>query len=468
MPGLHSVAGVATDVLVPGLSLSLPNTASYVLGRKFTTCWPQGSNVYSPTVGQRLIRFVISDSTQFVDLSTLRLAFTLTNAPNRAMYATGDPGACWFQRCRIYIAGTLVEDINFYNRVSSMMRLCKSPHRLWAESIELLGQTSDNIDNVHWKAHYCGGPSNAEIPGNSRQTIVTPIHAGLFKSHYLLPGRFPLTIELELVADPGQCCPAGADRGANPATANLPGLFSQDFTITNARILVDMVQTDVAIQNTFTEALAAGRPMQLALSSYSTTMHSLTLAGNADQSWDISLSRAYSRIKDVWVTYDNNASRGVWNTESNNFLSWHGKGKVNEYGNSGVYDPRYGEGFRFQMSCGALQFPDLPVNSHKEQFYQLSKVVGMHSSTEGVSIPPGEYLGRSHIAAFDLEKLYSSPGAAFVRFTGLNTQSAGDTLRFAWQNVTISADAFRPSRVYITLHYDLVVELRQEGALTLD
>ena len=131
MPSLHNVASVATDVLVPGLSLSLPSTASYVLGRKFTTCWPQGSNTYSPTVGQRLIRFVISDATQFIVLSTLRLAFTITNAPNRPMYATGDPGACWFQKCRVFVAGTLVEDIFLY-RVSSMMRLCKSPHRLWA------------------------------------------------------------------------------------------------------------------------------------------------------------------------------------------------------------------------------------------------------------------------------------------------------------------------------------------------
>jgi hypothetical protein len=83
----------------------------------------------------------------------------------------------------------------------------------------------------------------------------------------------------------------------------------------------------------------------------------------------------------------------VWNTEANNFLSWHGKDSLNLYGASNAYDPRCGEGFRFQMSCGALLFPDLPISSHKEAFYQLSKVIGMHGNTEGVSHPSGRVYG---------------------------------------------------------------------------
>ena len=68
MPGLHNVAAASTDVLVPGLSLSAPSTASYVLDRTFTTHYPQGSNVYSPDQGQRLIRFVISSATRPFDV----------------------------------------------------------------------------------------------------------------------------------------------------------------------------------------------------------------------------------------------------------------------------------------------------------------------------------------------------------------------------------------------------------------
>jgi hypothetical protein len=83
------------------------------------------------------------------------------------------------------------------------------------------------------------------------------------------------------VSSAAQCCPPGAPLpGDGNATADAPGPFSQDFTITNARILVDMVQTDIAVQNSFTESLAAGRPLQMAISTYSTTMHSVLPAGN--------------------------------------------------------------------------------------------------------------------------------------------------------------------------------------------
>jgi hypothetical protein len=300
---------------------------------------------------------------------------------------------------------------------------------------------------------------------------VTPIHAGLFNTHYLLPGRFPLTIELELVASGTQCTARGAPLpGDGRPTAAAPGTFSQAFSITNARVLVDMVQLDVTIQNELTTALAAGKPLQLAFSSWSTTMHSVVPAGAAGNlSWDVTLSRAFSRIKDAWLTFDNDAanSRGVWQTETDNFLSWHGKADRNVIGGATTYDPDHGEGFRAQMSCGALLFPDLPIASHKEAFYQLSKVIGMHNHVEGVSIVPGEYLGCQFIMAFDLEKMYSSPGSGFVRFTGLNTQSAGDTLRFAFQNVNPGANA-TPTRMFVTLHYDVVAELRMEGVLCLD
>ena len=92
----------------------------------------------------------------------------------------------------------------------------------------------------------------------------------------------------------------------------------------------------------------------------------------------------------------------------------------------------------------------------------------MHGNTEGVSIPPGEYIGQSHIISLDLENMYSSPGAAYTRFTGLSTMGSGDCLRFSWQNVNARNDASRPSRCFITLHHDTVIELRQEGALCLD
>jgi hypothetical protein len=74
----------------------------------------------------------------------------------------------------------------------------KPAQRRWSEALELLGQTTDT-EQTNWNSSFLAGPTNATIPANQTQTVITPIFAGLFATHYLLPGRFPLTIELELV-----------------------------------------------------------------------------------------------------------------------------------------------------------------------------------------------------------------------------------------------------------------------------
>ena len=63
-------------------------------------------------------------------------------------------------------------------------------------------------------------------------------------------------------------------------------------------------------------------------------------------------------------------------------------------------------------------------------------------------------------------------------FTGLSTRNAGDTLRFAFENVNprVNNDGSGrvgdvnawPSRMYVTLHMDLVLEMRAEGCVLLD
>ena len=127
-----------------------------------------------------------------------------------------------------------------------------------------------------------------------------------------------------------------------------------------------------------------------------------------------------------------------------------------------------GEGWRFQLQAGALLFPDIPMSSMQEAWYQLSKLIGMHSSLDGVSIPPGDWLATSFIIGLDLEKASTAPGSGNAAFTGMSTRNAGDTLRFAFENVTPKDAASTPQRMYITLHYDLVVELRSEGVVLLD
>ena len=103
------------------------------------------------------------------------------------------------------------------------------------------------------------GPWNSPIPANSKQTIISPIFAGLFATHYLLPGRFPLTIELELVNNSNQCCARADPNPAYPG-AVAPGPvtpLSQCFSMQNVRILCDVVSVDNAVNEELSRVLLA-------------------------------------------------------------------------------------------------------------------------------------------------------------------------------------------------------------------
>ena len=351
------------------------------------TFFPQGSNIYSPT-GTRLIRFVISDATNLLDLSTFRLAFQIVNGDaTLPLQPTGHPGQCWFQRARMYVGGCLVEDILLANRVSGMLNTVKPTDRGWAESLELMSVVSENPGTGSWTAGFVGGPFVPPMGPNASRTIVSPIFAGLFATHYLLPGRFPITIELELVNNANQCLAAGDTHYPNPnlgpgQPATIAQAYSQSFAMQNVRILADVVTVDNAVQEELSRVLLSGGALPMHLTSYSTTMHNLQLQFAQNQSWAVTLSRAFSRIKDIWITFDSDASHGQILTESNSFLNWHGKANPQAYdvwGASNPYAAASGEGWRFQMTTGSLIFPDLPMSSSQEAWYQLSKVLGLHS-----------------------------------------------------------------------------------------
>jgi hypothetical protein len=88
-----------------------------------------------------------------------------------------------------------------------------------------------------------------------------------------------------------------------------------------------------------------------------------------------------------------------------------------------------------------------------------------------------EWLAHNFISGLDLEKMSSSPGSGMSVFSGLSTRAAGDTIRFAFDNVSprinlnggavVDSNAV-PTMQFTTLHMDLILELRAEGCILLD
>ena len=127
------MAQAIDDVLVDNLQYKLGEGASYVDRRESCTFFPLGSNIYSPSSGNKVLRIALNADGGFLDPSTVRFNFTVRN--NGAVLSSGSPAApdytknrlrplsgpwCFWRRMRILCNQTVVEDFTDYARVHEM------------------------------------------------------------------------------------------------------------------------------------------------------------------------------------------------------------------------------------------------------------------------------------------------------------------------------------------------------------
>ena len=72
---VEAMANGIEDKLIDGLSFKLNPGASYVTDRRSVTYHPQGSNIYKPVSGTKLIRILLTGD-NWLDPSTLRIMLT--------------------------------------------------------------------------------------------------------------------------------------------------------------------------------------------------------------------------------------------------------------------------------------------------------------------------------------------------------------------------------------------------------
>ena len=119
----------ASDVaIVDALSFSSPKIASYVTARKQVQLSASGGDVYGPSgVGTNVVRFSLSTSGPFLDLSTLCLCGTVTNRSTDKPLTILGPnfGAC-ISSMRLMIGGVEVDHVQYSNRCEAMLGLLQS------------------------------------------------------------------------------------------------------------------------------------------------------------------------------------------------------------------------------------------------------------------------------------------------------------------------------------------------------
>ena len=188
-------------------------------------------------------------------------------------------------------------------------------------------------------------------------------------------------------------------------------------------------------------------------------MQSILSGTNGQKSVRLNVTRALSRLKSVFVTLFkplNEDKRYHGRKRWNSFYSPTWAYTANQYNSHSST----GE-FEFQLQLGSKLYPEYPIRSHAESYYQLRKTVGNHYSKYNTfDVGSAEYHDHKFIIGIDTEKVLEAG------FTGVNTR-AGDILNIRFDHNSPTA-AFWAHEMHVILHSDNIMEIRDSGVTIFD
>ena len=456
---VEAIANGVEDKLIDGLSFKMTPGASYVVDRRSVTYHPQGSNIYMPGQGTKLIRILLTGD-NWMDPSTFRVMFTLNNLDNGANKRLRPLGGPWsfFRRMRILAAGQLVEDIMEYNRIHEMIHMMIAKESRENDAAEAFG--------LHWDSHAWLNGLNVSLntdnyrgiaEGESMTVLFKPL-SGILNQNKLLPLRYaPITIELELV-----------DSGTDPIISNFSGTgdfafkadnTSTNWSINNVQVKCDVCTLDNALDNSYAQHLLSGKSLPITYNTFISQIQ--TIAGQDNPL--VTVSRAITRLKSVFVTLSKEYSGGrsglIGRKFWNDFFS-----PMSSYNYDGVFTHEPDAEFEFQLQIGSKLFPEYPIRSHSEGYYQLKKTLGVQASAvHNFDVSAVEYRDHKFVVGTDCEKVLDAG------FTGINTR-AGDLLsiKFKYNDPGGAANLHLADRMHIVLHSDQIMEIRDTGVAVYD
>ena len=453
---MEALSNSVEDRLVDGLSFQLQPGASYVTERKSVTYHPQGSNIYS-TSGTKLIKLLLTGD-QWLDPSTFRIMFDLQNMDtgnnnNKLLRPLGGPHT-FFRRMRILANGAIIEDIDNYNRVHEMFRILNAQDTNKNNDAEAFGQQVDKYTTFDTE-------KIAGLKPNQTQTVLFKPCSGLFNQPKMLPIRYmPITIELEIVHDNTEPVVSVTTNGQNSfdITDGAGGNTSTSWQIQNVQVKVDVVTLDNQLDNSYAEHLLSGKALPINYQTYVSQMQSILSGAAGQQKVRLNVTRALSRLKNVFLTLNQNTypAGNVRYKEWNSFYSPM-EFYTGDTLNSWDADGEIGD---FQIQIGSKLFPEYPIRSHAEAYYQLRKTLGKHDQHNSFDITQHEYRCRKMILGIDMEKVLEAG------YTGINTR-AGDLMNIRFDHAS-SVDARWATSMHIVLTSDQILEVRDSGVQVFD
>ncbi len=339
--------------------------------------------------GANIIRIDLSaDALLDTQHSYLRFTFT-ANGDTCGFDSAG--GHAFIRRLRVEQSGTILEDINSYNRLMGAVVLpCMSSNEHNDERSITEGQTcigsrigDGSIHGTEYEVslNYAGVPAtnvgglasavvggrhnkNDQVANAGTYEFCIPINSGLMNNEKLIPLMLmsaPLTLEIELAPSIQPVCWASDNR---------------DYTISNVRYIANLIEVgqDVGAQLRMVQEVSGG-VLTLSGQTYRHFTGTLSNGGTGDQ-----IINVPARVKSMKSLFF--VGQGAGNDAFNTYdVSFGGNMKLNEY----------------QLKIGSVVYPPTPVrcnfgtgldsviwSKRSEPLMELAKSWGSVGSTKGM------------------------------------------------------------------------------------
>jgi hypothetical protein len=270
------------------------------------------------------------------------------------------------------------------------------------------------------------------IPGGQTQTVLFKPLSGLFSQNKFIPLKYggPIIIELEVVStssDTGMQPNSGQTDGNNYFVAANTSITWQ---IENVQVKCDVCTLDNKVENIFTQHMLDGGSFPIRYDNYISQLQPIPTGTITVM---VNVTRSASRLKSCFVTLNKNSgtgeSIGIYRNWNEFWSPMAGALDKFTYDEDNELDSCY-------IQIGSKLYPEYPIRSHAEAFYQLTKCLGIQASDiHNVDINTSQYHAHKFIIGIDLEKVLEARG------TGFNTKS-GDllTVYFKHKNSANLAD----------------------------
>ena len=122
----------------------------------------------------------------------------------------------------------------------------------------------------------------------------------------------------------------------------------------------------------------------------------------------------------------------------------------------------FNKDLQWQLQRGSKNFSEYPCSSMAQTFYQLEKALGIHGSAfHSLAITNKQYMNDHFVIGVDTEKILEAG------FTGLNTR-AGDLMIVRGKGANANFTTAWATNMYIILHTDQILEIRDTGSQVFD